>query len=353
MKNIRGLTHQAGFTLVELMISLTVGLLISGAVASIYVGNRQTYNQQDALARMQENGRFAMQIIARDVQGAGYRGCAPIGAAIVNPPGGFAANFAQALVGNNAAAAAWTPALDAAILALVPAPMVGTDSDVITVRGVQPGSARTSAAPTSTTVVNVDNLSGLVVNDYAQLAVCNTVPSSTYFQIAAAGAVTLTASTAIIPMTAPIGSEIRKMQTTTYYIAQPAGAATPSLYRQQGVSAPEEIVENVAGMQILYGVDLGIGLNNATGDKVIDQYDTAAAVNAVILANVATAGAPCAGCTGWDRVRSVKINILVVSASNNVAETASAYTADGFNYAANRRLKQVFTTVVSLRNRTL
>lgn len=353
MKNIRGLTHQAGFTLVELMISLTVGLLISGAAASVYIGNRQTYNQQDALARMQENGRFAMQIMARDVQGAGYRGCAPIGAAIVNPPGGFDANFAQALVGNNAGAAAWTPALDAAISGLVPAPMAGTDSDVITVRGVQPGSARTDAAPT-TTVVNVDNLSGLVVNDYAQLAVCNTTPSSTYFKISAAAAATLTASTAIIPTTAPIGSEVRKMQTTTYYIAQPAGAATPSLYRQQGTSAPEEIVENVAGMQVLYGVDLGIGSNNALGDQAIDQYDTAVDVNLVgALGVVGTAGLPCAGCTGWDRVRSVKINILVVSAGNNVAETSSAYVADGFNYAADRRLKQVFTTVVSLRNRTL
>lgn len=352
MKNIRWLTHQAGFTLIELMISLTVGLLISAVVASVYIGNRQTYKQQDALARMQENGRFAMQIMARDVQGAGYRGCAPIGTAVVNPPGGFDANFAQALGGNNANAATWSPALNAAISGLVPAPLAGTDSDVVTVRGVQPGSARTDAAPT-TTVVNVDNLSGLVLNDYALLARCDTTPSSPVFKISVATATTLTASTAVIPPTAPIGSEVRKMQTTTYYIAQPAGAATPSLYRQQGTSVPEEIVENVAGMQVLYGVDLGVGLNNALGDRGVDQYDTAATVDGVVLANVATAGLPCVGCTGWDRVRSVKINILVVSADNNVAETSSAYTADGFNYAANRRLKQVFTTVVSLRNRTL
>jgi type IV pilus assembly protein PilW len=349
-------SRQAGFSLIELMISLTVGLIISGVVASVYVGNRQTYKDQEALQRMQENGRFALQIMARDIAGAGYRGCVPIGTAVTNLVATtYDSNFAVALYGNNGNAATWSPALNAAISGLATSPLAGTDYDVVTVRGSQAGSARTNAAPTAT-VLNIDaaSLNGLVVGDYAELSRCDTTPASTIFKISAAAATTLTSSATGIPVTTPVGSEVKKMQTTTYYIGQTAGASTTSLYRQQGTAAPEEIVENVAGMQILYGVDTGIGSNNAAGDGVIDSYDTAATVDAVgALPAVATAGLPCAACTGWDRVRSVKINLLVVSADDNLATQSAGYVLDGFNYPADRRLKLGFTTVVTLRNRTL
>lgn len=349
--------RQAGFSLIELMISLTVGLIISGVVASVYIGNRQTYKDQEALQRMQENGRFALQIMARDIAGAGYRGCVPIGTAVTNivSPTTFASDFGKAVTGNNGSSSTWTPVLDAAISGLSTAPVAGSDYDVITVRGEQNGSARTNAAPTTSTIsVDSASLNGLAVSDYAMLSRCDTTPVSTIFKIAAVSAGSLTSSVNSIPTTTPIGSEVKKILTTTYYIGQTAGSATTSLYRQQGTAAPEEIVENVVGMQILYGVDTGIGSNNAAGDGVIDSYDTAATVDAVgALSAVATAGLPCSVCTGWDRVRSVKINLLVASADDNLAIQTTGYTLDGFNYPADRRLKLGFTTVVSLRNRTL
>lgn len=336
---------QSGVTLIELMISLTIGLLISGVIASVFLANRQSYKVQEDLARMQENGRFAMQLMAKDIQAAGYRGCVPIGTSAVNLIGNsFASKFGEAVVGNEALASTWNPALDAAISSLTPAPMSGVNSDVVTVRGAQPGSARTTAVPTGNSVT-YDSLTELSPGDSVLLAKCDNTPVSNIFTITntttpASG--TLTANAAITAL-APAGSNIRKMLTTTYYIAQPAGAATPSLYRQQGNAAPQEVVQNVAGMQVLYGVDTAIAGGGGGSDGVIDQYDTAAVVNAVVLA----------GGSGWDRVRSVKINLLLVSSDANLALNSSTYTADGFNYPADRRLKQGFTTVISLRNRTL
>lgn len=363
MNNNHTMRISSGFSLVELMISLTIGLLISALVASVYVGNHQANKVQDTLARMQENGRFAMQIMARDIQGAGYRGCVPIGTVLTAPPAtsftnliadSFDSRFKIAVEGNDANAATWSPALDASITGAAITPLAGTDSDVITVRGEEPGSARLTAAPAAASL-SVNSVNGLVVNDYALIAQCNAAPVSTIFQIsgpanitAATTALSYVSATAISAGT-PIGSEIKKMETTTYYIAQPAGATTPSLYRQQGpynaaTNPPQEIVENVAGMQILYGVDTAIVTATGAGsDGVIDEYDTAATVDAVDAVNK----------TGWNRVRSVKINLLVVSADDNLATTASTYTADGFNYPSDRRLKQGFTTVVTLRNRTL
>lgn len=62
---------QAGLTLVELMISITLGLLVLLAIGSIYVGSRQTYRTQEDNARIQESGRYALEVIGRSVRQAG------------------------------------------------------------------------------------------------------------------------------------------------------------------------------------------------------------------------------------------------------------------------------------------
>jgi len=68
--NIR---RQTGLSLVELMIALVVGLLLLGGVIEIFVANKQTYRVADASARIQENARFATEILGRYLRIAGYR----------------------------------------------------------------------------------------------------------------------------------------------------------------------------------------------------------------------------------------------------------------------------------------
>lgn len=67
--------HRAtGFSLVELMIALTIGsVMIAGAVY-VYSQSRSTYTVNDSMARLQEEGRYAMSIIEPDIQLAGYYG---------------------------------------------------------------------------------------------------------------------------------------------------------------------------------------------------------------------------------------------------------------------------------------
>lgn len=66
---------QAGLTLVELMVAITIGLIITAAVAQIYISSRATYTLEEGLARVQENGRFAVEFLAYDLRMAGYAGC--------------------------------------------------------------------------------------------------------------------------------------------------------------------------------------------------------------------------------------------------------------------------------------
>jgi type IV pilus assembly protein PilW len=63
--------RQAGLTLLELMISLTLGLLLVAGIGTIYVGSNQTYRVQEENARIQESGRYALEVIGRNIRQAG------------------------------------------------------------------------------------------------------------------------------------------------------------------------------------------------------------------------------------------------------------------------------------------
>ena len=64
---------QSGVTLVELMISLAISLIVLLAVTSLYVTSKRGYALQDTLARQQENGRFAVEILTQDLRMAGFK----------------------------------------------------------------------------------------------------------------------------------------------------------------------------------------------------------------------------------------------------------------------------------------
>src|SRR5690606_20380365 len=67
--------HQAGFSLVELMVALTLGLIIVGGVISIFVTNQQAFRTTEALSRLQENARISFELMAREVRQSGGNPC--------------------------------------------------------------------------------------------------------------------------------------------------------------------------------------------------------------------------------------------------------------------------------------
>ena len=65
--------RQRGMSLVELMVAMAIGLVITVVIANLFIGTKQTYRTQDDLSRIQENLRFAFQVVGRTVRQAGYR----------------------------------------------------------------------------------------------------------------------------------------------------------------------------------------------------------------------------------------------------------------------------------------
>ena len=69
-----------GFTLIELMVSLTLGMIVLGAVVAVYVNSKRTFNVVSQRISMQQDARIALLQISRDLRMAGSYGCATLDA---------------------------------------------------------------------------------------------------------------------------------------------------------------------------------------------------------------------------------------------------------------------------------
>jgi len=334
---------QRGLTLVELMISVTLGLLITLAIGYLYTGSRQTYRMNDNMARMQENGRYAMEMISRDIRMAGYWGCAgmtissPVNT--LNSATDYAYKFGTPVEGHEATGTdTWVPTKDASITDVV------SGTDILTVRGVY-GSGVTvqqhpGGSPPGSADLKVSTGSGLAEGDIVLVSDCSNAAVFQITNINTAGGFdnvvhntgTGTPGNATKALGKEyVGGEILRIATISYYIRLNA-AGRPALYRLSRGTA-EELVENVENMQLTYGVD-------TDGDRAVDVFRTANNV------------------TNWNSVRSVRVRLLLVSPDDNLVSPPQTYRYTDTNgdgvpdpiTATDNRLRYVFTSTVGVRN---
>ena len=65
----------SGFSLVELMIALVISLILTAGVIQVYLSSKSAYSTNQALASVQENGRFGLNFLTRDIRMADFWGC--------------------------------------------------------------------------------------------------------------------------------------------------------------------------------------------------------------------------------------------------------------------------------------
>ena len=65
-------SRERGISLIEMMIAMTLGLLVIGAMTTIFVNNSQSRRELDKAAQQLENGRYAIQILRDEISMAGY-----------------------------------------------------------------------------------------------------------------------------------------------------------------------------------------------------------------------------------------------------------------------------------------
>ncbi|RAU17222.1 hypothetical protein DN062_13715 [Nitrincola tibetensis] len=66
-----------GISLIELMISMLLGLVLVGAISSVVLANIETFKTNQTLAEVQDRARLTFEILAREIREAGSTGCAP------------------------------------------------------------------------------------------------------------------------------------------------------------------------------------------------------------------------------------------------------------------------------------
>lgn len=64
--------HQKGLSLIELLIAMLLGLMLTAGALQMMLSSQQIYQATDTLSRIQENGRFALNFLSKDIRMAGY-----------------------------------------------------------------------------------------------------------------------------------------------------------------------------------------------------------------------------------------------------------------------------------------
>ena len=95
-------SRHAGFTLIELMVAMLLGLVVIAGVSSVFLANQRAHRTNQALGDVQDNTRIAFELMAHDIRDAGLTGCsnsARVANVLRNAGTAWWANWNNALVG--------------------------------------------------------------------------------------------------------------------------------------------------------------------------------------------------------------------------------------------------------------
>lgn len=101
MKKFNGYAQQGGYTLLELIIAGALGLVLLLGVVQIYLGASNTNNFQSSVIEVQDNGRFVLAFLEKDIQRSGWVNAELTNAADVTTLGNHI-DFAQSTNGTDA-----------------------------------------------------------------------------------------------------------------------------------------------------------------------------------------------------------------------------------------------------------
>lgn len=318
--NFSGAQHLKGFSLIELMVSLAIGLLILAASLSAYLGASKASKLAQAQGHMNEDAQAALNILTQQLQ----------------------------MAGNNPIQAGRTYVSRSNP---VYAPTVFATGSYVTsdfaVRGCDGPFSNVTTAARIDDLRCEDGTSGFVAISY-EADVFNTVPTDNLptdclgFK--------LEKITATFPALPPTTADYY-VADNRFYIATAAPRDSPSLYcRGNGVgSTALPLVENVEDMQFTYGV-----VEDSTNVKSapVAGYLSAHAIGEILpLFTTLPADAE-----RWGNVISVRVCVLLRSDAPVLADLTAAQYYNCANpstlvSAPDLRLRRAYSTTVVLRNR--
>lgn len=353
--------RQSGLSLIELMIALALGLILTLGVVQIFLGSSQTYRLSDALGKVQENVRFSLGTLQYDARMAGHFGCligepfnqldqtdsaydptiyengAVIGWEAANT--GLGDEFTITTL--EASGTAWSNGTGDAIPADIQGQIIpGTDFLVFS--GAQladvdltgnPGPPANALTTNGNSNINQGTILTVIASDCSggDLFQKSNAASSSSLAKGSGGSPGNINPSGGFAGDYDDDAKVYVFTSTAYFIGEGA-SGEPALFRERldaGATGAVELAEGVENMQILYGVAAGV-------DRAADRYVTAANVS------------------NWDQVVSVRMALLFRTGDRIVDEEA----ARAFNLAgteittqSDRRSRVIGLSTVGIRNR--
>ena len=337
---------QRGLTLIELMVALTIGLFLVGAVSALFVNTRNGFDYSNEVARIQETGRFALEAIGRDIRMAGYNGCGrtvQTANVVIGSSGNPLLNFSTPIRGYEGGVDPLPTALTSIPVTSTTRPPV-SGSDVLILIGASNGdivvqSHNPPAAQINTNIHSIQPGEILLITDCSKASIFQmTGPTNNNNNatnlVHNTGTGTPGNCTKFLGASCPgassytykPGSMMLRLSSSAYFIGNSTlDNGTRSLYVMElenatgGASSARELLVGVQDMQITYGLDTdGDGTANSMGNSA----------TAITASNA------------WSQVISVQVSLTVRSTRTNISTTGGALT-------------QTFTETVVARNRTL
>lgn len=266
----RSRSHVGGFTLVELMIAMLLGLILVGSALAIFTTNKRTYVTTENLGRVQENGRVAFELMSREVREAGGTPCSkkiPVANVLNNPGANWWSNWTNPIKGYGGADDMVTPVIGVGVADRV------TGTDGIELKSTFDSGATLVKQPSATSAdFQVLDSSGLqpadvvMVCDYRQATILQItgVPNGTaVVHSQGAGSPGNCSKGMGFPTICTVNGNpyvyqpnaiIAKLHATRWYIGNNARGGR-SLYQNAvngGVAVAQEVTEGVRDMQLQY-----------------------------------------------------------------------------------------------------
>lgn len=344
-----------GFSLIELMIAMVISLILLIGVTQIFLSSSATNRAQEGLSRVQENARFAIDVLGQDIRMAGHTGCprstSPEPVVMANDADAGFITSGRSVIGVEDGASAgndfWINGVPEDLVAGQPAIRVTFSSgDEIS---AVPGSFGNSAE------FDIDsNAIGFRQNDFITITDCVTAHIAEITRNPEdddGDSINIShgqgggsdgggndphrwgdAETGT--QNYDEGAQAMQYYSYTFYIAENE-AEEPALYRRDdmrssGQAEVIELVSNVEEMRIQYGQD-------TNADFQVNRYRSADQLSGA----------------DWDNVLSVRVALLFASGEVLSEERATAFNmlGDEIPTPADRRVRQMATTTISLRNR--
>lgn len=338
MKPVRRMRRNRGITLIEILISVVIGMVVVVAVIVSYLGSGQASRYQAALTQMNQDAQTGLNMLAREIQLAGYSAPAALSAA--NPSVISYYNLACA-AGN-------------CVLPLLPATGGGTVGYIFgcdATRGTVPFTDPTSP------VLACQPAAGALSSGFGVVYEAD-AKNAVAVNVTVAGVSTLTPTNCLggtLNVITPTIGNPYYVARNRYYINTQVGANStgrPELYCASDGSAGMPFIENVDDMQVWYGLATATVTSNPATRQVVRYVQagrdatTAGTVNAT---NAATPGE-------WEKVIAVRICLLMRSAEPVLTgEDSATYQPCDSNAAAltstDGYLRRAYYTTATLRSK--